>query len=315
MLGAVELLRKKISGSRVFGFKDPRVATLLPFWKEAFVHSQLKVSYVLTLRHPLSVCKSLAKRDGLDFEKSYLLWLNSVINSFVGTVGESRVLVDYDRLIRSPEDELSRIAQKLQLQIDLVELEKFKLEFLDNELRHTFYQLSDLTLGEEMPPLVREVYSKALDVATDKLKIEDIVFENTIKQWSDELSRQKTTLLLADKLESRIVTRNQALAERESQVQALTAQVAERNQQVEMLAAQVAERNQVLAAQAAEKEALTAQLRTAEEEILKYSLSKSWRITQPLRQIAQFLSKGKQCLDLFVNVIIFLITLMKTKSG
>src|SRR5215207_145920 len=52
---AIELLREKTAGVKVFGFKDPRVAKLLPFWKDVFVHAQLNVSYVLVVRHPLSV--------------------------------------------------------------------------------------------------------------------------------------------------------------------------------------------------------------------------------------------------------------------
>src|SRR6266545_6854697 len=95
---ALKLLQDKMSGIQVFGFKDPRVTKLLPFWKEVFIQSQLKVSYVITLRHPLSVCRSLAKRNGFDVEKSALLWLEHVISSLDGTVGENRIVVDYDLL-------------------------------------------------------------------------------------------------------------------------------------------------------------------------------------------------------------------------
>jgi hypothetical protein len=72
------------------------VAKLLPFWKKVFMHGNLNVDYVLVIRHPLSVGNSLAKRDGLAAEKSYLLWLEHVIGSLAGTEGENRVLVDYD---------------------------------------------------------------------------------------------------------------------------------------------------------------------------------------------------------------------------
>ena len=81
VLRAVELLRQKIRGTDIFGFKDPRVARLLPFWMEAFRHCRFKVSYVLSLRHPLSVVKSLAKRDSMDAGKGYLLWLEHVVSS------------------------------------------------------------------------------------------------------------------------------------------------------------------------------------------------------------------------------------------
>jgi GT2 family glycosyltransferase len=186
----------------------------------------------------------LAKRDDFDFEKSHLLWLDHVITSLISTAGERRVMVDYDRMMQSPEAELARVANKLDLQIDPIELEKFKTEFLSDELRHTVYQLNDLTLDEAAPPLVREVYLKVLDVAADRLQLEDVTFKNSIKKWSKELSRLKVALVFADKLESRMIATNQALAEREQQVQALTAQVQALTAQVQALTAQVAEKEQ-----------------------------------------------------------------------
>ncbi len=63
-LRAVALIQEKIKSEDIFAFKDPRVAKLLPFWKEVFSHCQINVNYVLALRHPLSVVNSLAKRDG-----------------------------------------------------------------------------------------------------------------------------------------------------------------------------------------------------------------------------------------------------------
>jgi hypothetical protein len=152
---AIELLQEKMSGAEIFGFKDPRVAKLLPFWKEVFGKLQLKVSYVITIRHPLSVCKSLEKRHGFDFEKSSLLWLEHVINSLACTEGENRVIVNYDHLIQSPDTELKRVAKEIQLQIDFTELEKYKNEFLREELRHTIYQVDDLMYENSIPPLVK----------------------------------------------------------------------------------------------------------------------------------------------------------------
>ena len=210
-LRAVEILREKIVEYPIFGFKDPRVIKLLPFWKKVFAHDQLKAYYILATRHPLSVCKSLAKRDGFEFDKGYLLWLEHVIDSFSGTEGESRLVVDYDRLMKSPETEIAKVAKKFQLQIDNQELEKFRLEFLDNGLRHTFYQSNGLTL--DMPPLVQEIYPKTLEIAADSSRMEDETFKNCVKQWSQEFSRLKFALVLADKLESRLADRDHLLEE------------------------------------------------------------------------------------------------------
>ena len=60
---AADLLETKLRDRSIFGFKDPRTAKLLPFWKLVFERFKFEVKYVLAIRHPLSVVKSLAKRD------------------------------------------------------------------------------------------------------------------------------------------------------------------------------------------------------------------------------------------------------------
>ncbi len=219
-LRAVELLRLKIGNVPIFGFKDPRVAKLLPFWKEVFSQCQLDVSYVLTIRHPLSVVKSLAKRNGFDPGKSYLLWLGHVIASLSMTVNEKCVIIDYDRLMQSPDYELNRIAKNLNLAIDPTELQSYKSEFLDQVLRHTVYDPSDLSSDEASPPLIREIYSELLEAASDKKKVDDLSLHKKINIWVSEFERLKTPLTLLDKLtktilerDGRIATLNQALVE------------------------------------------------------------------------------------------------------
>jgi hypothetical protein len=95
-LRAVELLRSKVAQARIFGLKDPRIAKLLPFWDQVFVHCNYDVSYLLTIRHPLSVVKSLQKRDGFVAEKAYLLWFTHVITALTFSCKKNLSLVDYD---------------------------------------------------------------------------------------------------------------------------------------------------------------------------------------------------------------------------
>lgn len=222
---AAELLREKIAGRSVFGFKNPRVAKLLPFWKKVFAYDHMNVDYVLVIRHPLSVCDSLAKRDGFDAEKSYLLWLEHVIGSLVGTEGENRVLVDYDIFMQAPERELSRIAKKLKLSLDAVELQYFRQEFLDHQLQHTVYQFDDLMRDNRAFPLVQEIYSALLDSVTSNVALESSLPKDKIKEWEKEFSRTRSALVFVDKLGLRIAAisseRNSLLQERAQMKQSL----------------------------------------------------------------------------------------------
>ncbi|MDZ7593976.1 MAG: glycosyltransferase [Thiobacillus sp.] len=234
-LRAVELLRQKVCDGAVFGFKDPRVAKLLPFWKEVFSHCKFNVNYVLAIRNPLSVVKSLAKRDGLAEEQSYLLWLGHVIAGLVGSTGDKRVLVDYDRLLKSPDCELTRIANRMDLNINLAELQIYRIEFLDQGLRHTVYELNDLLLDGACPPIVREVYDALLDVASDEVTLDDQELQSKVLRWSDEFERIKSPLMLVDRLftQKRIAT--QAVVERDGQIASLSQTVAEGHGQIAIL--------------------------------------------------------------------------------
>lgn len=264
LLRAVELLRQKVGSVPVFGFKDPRVAKLLPFWKEVFNHCQFDVSYLLVVRHPVSVVKSLAKRGGFEAEQSYLLWLDHVITSLIGSVGNKRVLVDYDRLMQSPDHELMRVAECTGLEIDPVELQSYKNEFLDQDLRHTVHELNDLLLDDSCPPIVREIYAALLDVASEKIMFEDLELQNKVLLWADEFERLRSPLILVDKLLTQKLVVTQALAERDGRIASLGQALAERDAQIASLSQAVAERDGRISA-------------------MEHSCS--WCITYPLRKL------------------------------
>lgn len=263
-LRAIELLRQKVGDATTFGFKDPRVAKLLPFWKGVFSHCQFDLSYVLAVRHPLSVAKSLAKRDGFDARKSYLLWLGHVITSLSGTVGEGCVIVDYDRLMESPEYELHRIAKCLELEINQTGLQIYKSEFINEGLRHTLYDQNDLLLDDACPQLVREIYTALLDVASDKIQIKDPAIQNKISHWVSEFERLKSPLILADELFAQQAITTQAVAVRDTQISILNQSLRERDTQ---------------------NTALSERLHKVESELNTLLSSNSWRVTKPFRFI------------------------------
>ncbi|WP_426323686.1 hypothetical protein [Pseudoduganella sp. R-43] len=199
-LRAVELVRKKIGGARHFGFKDPRVATLLPFWRAVFAHCGFEVSYVFAMRNPLSVVRSLGKRDGIESEQSYLLWLAHVVSGLSHSTGSPCVVVDYDRLMQAPEAELARLARALKLEVDAAALQLYKEDFLDENLRHTQYVAEDLLIDPACPQLVHEVYLALLEVAADRLTLQDTALQTKIRLWFQRYEQLQPSLRLNDKL-------------------------------------------------------------------------------------------------------------------
>ncbi len=199
-LRAVEIIRRKLDAHTIFGFKDPRVAKLLNFWRVVFQHCEVETDYVLAIRNPLSIVQSLAKRDGFESEKSYLLWLDHVITSLVYSTNGRRVLVDYDNLIASPDLQLKRISQQLNLTISNDGLDEYRTKFLDNDLRHTVFEPVDLKADESCPPLVSEIYSQTIEIAADRLFLENLDFQRKVVGWWSEFKLMKAALRLSDKL-------------------------------------------------------------------------------------------------------------------
>jgi hypothetical protein len=210
---AVEMMRQKVAGSTIYGIKDPRFSILLPFWKEVFSFLEYEVHYIIAVRHPMSVVKSLLKRDGFDYDKSYFLWQSHVINSLSGTIGCSRIVVDYDKLIQYPEKELKRIANAFNLEIDSRELEIYTIEFLDNNLRHSIHKADDL-LFDKASALVRNVYGITMELSTT-LQIDEDSLTQNIEKWEKEILYLTPLLTIADKLTWQISTINAALDQRE----------------------------------------------------------------------------------------------------
>jgi glycosyltransferase involved in cell wall biosynthesis len=311
---AIDLLRQKAEGRNIFGIKDPRISKLLPFWKEVFNYCQFDVSYVIALRHPLSVASSLAKRDGFEIEQSYFLWLSHVITSLTNSAGVNRVLVDYDRLMHSPDHELERIAKNTGLEIDSAKLESYKYDFLEHGLRHTVYDVNDL-VNDSCPAIVREVYFSLLDVASEKTDLGE--FESKIALWSDELERHTSPYLLIDRLITQrtvatqtvdecgvqianfgvqIANLNQSVAERDGQITNLNQAVAERDGQIANLHQTIAEHNIQIVK-------LYQKLKIRNKQIADFYGSTSWRLTRPVRFVGRQIIRAKRIKNLALPAI------------
>jgi glycosyltransferase involved in cell wall biosynthesis len=278
----VKMVQEKTAGIEIFGIKDPRIAKLLPFWKKVFEQSHLKASYALSLRHPLSVCQSLMKRDGFDFEKSYLLWMEHVISSLVHTEDEHCVVVDFDRLMQSPDEELLRVAEAFNLTLDSSELERFKTDFLDEGLRHTVYELHEPEFEKTVPPLVKEIYEELLKVAKDSIRLDDPTLRNKIIQWNTELSRIRAALVLADKLTSKLslaeIEKNQLLQAKDGEIAARDWEIAARDREIAARDWEIDAREKIIEAKDKAYQNLATEMAVLQS-------SRTWKLAMSFREL------------------------------
>lgn len=178
---AVDLLKNKQTDTQPFAFKDPRLCRLLAFWQEVLKQAGGSVAYLLAIRNPVSVADSLQKRDGMDRTQSYLLWLTHTLNSVSLTKGQKRVVVNYDRLIKAPEEQVRRMADRLHLKVEEDQLNEYAVDFLDNNLRHTRHTQVDLASDPDCPALVLGLYRDMLAVAQDKKDLDTDIVQRRLK--------------------------------------------------------------------------------------------------------------------------------------
>ncbi|OIR06734.1 N-acetylglucosaminyl-diphospho-decaprenol L-rhamnosyltransferase [mine drainage metagenome] len=250
-LRAVELLRQKTLKLPVFGIKDPRIARLLPFWKGVFGHLNFDIAYLIALRHPMSVARSLKKRNGFEPEKSYYLWLEHMKSSILGTDGCPRLLVDYDLFMDHPEAQLLRIADRLCLPPGpdfKMMVEAFKRDFLDAGLRHTRFLQEDLQLEPAAPGRLDPAYGVLKRIAMDDLSIESPEVEQTFTRLAQHLQEISPALRYMTALECNISNLSTGITERDNRLSSANKGIIARDEHIAALSRSVSARDEHITA-------------------------------------------------------------------
>jgi hypothetical protein len=168
---AVQYLRSQFVSHPLWGFKDPRTIRLLPFWRSALHLLEVDECYLVVIRNPRSVANSLMRRHGMDAVTAHLLWLVYVVPNLSLIADQPLIVADYDLVMSDPYQELERIARGLDIPLDdtgKAGIGQFASNFLDANLRHSFFNVSDFELDLNLPPLTREAYLWLRWLATDR---------------------------------------------------------------------------------------------------------------------------------------------------
>lgn len=133
---ARQIVDAAFAGAELWALKDPRLCHLLPLWDPVLADFGVESRFVLVLRSPWSVARSLAKR-GVPFEQAVSAWLAHTESAERLTRGRRRVVVRYEDLMARPVAELERVGRQLEVEWPSAPgAEKPRLEgFLDARLR------------------------------------------------------------------------------------------------------------------------------------------------------------------------------------
>src|ERR1700691_1801237 len=185
---AVAYLKSQFVSHPLWGFKDPRTIRLLPFWQLVLRLLDVHECYLVVIRNPRSVAQSLLKRHGMDQITAHFLWLVYMVPYLSEIAGKPFIVADYDMVMADPRQQIERIALGLKIPLDesaTAAIEQFAGDFLDPNLRHSFFKESDFDTNPRLRPLTREAYLWLRRIAEDRIATDSPRF------WSAwESSRQ-----------------------------------------------------------------------------------------------------------------------------
>ncbi|AGW15250.1 hypothetical protein [Megalodesulfovibrio gigas] len=96
------ILETQFIGKPSWAIKDPRICRLMPLWNSVLSKLQLNPNYILVIRDPIEVARSLQKRDGMNIGRACLLWAMHNIESIQGMAGHPNAITSYDQLLYDP---------------------------------------------------------------------------------------------------------------------------------------------------------------------------------------------------------------------
>ena len=234
---------------KIWGFKDPRTAILLPMWREIFDELQLEPLYILAVRHPGSVAASLSRRDGLSSSHVQALWLKTNLDALSYTRNRLRAIVDYDRWFDSGLEQARTVIDFLNLTGSIREAQIVEAvnQVILSRLRHHS--------GKEdaiCSPTVERFYSLLYQATTNgKISDEISAITETFEKATDLLNIWDELVVERDatiaKRNDTIAGREATIAEREATIAERDATIADRNETIAEREATIAERDATIA--------------------------------------------------------------------
>ncbi|MDZ4728856.1 MAG: hypothetical protein SH820_02815 [Xanthomonadales bacterium] len=272
---ATQLVSKKmIECKGIWGFKDPRTCRLLSFWAEIFQSLECKVSYVIALRNPVSVVVSLGERNNIPAERAYLLWLQHMLPAVLQTNDSDRVIVDYERLLNAPYEQLVRMSSSLNLPLpsrDSPSVREFENVFLQPHLCHSQFSLPELLRDNRAPVCVGSLYQLLALVASDQEVLDAIGVYDVLNKLKADLAAVVPIFNFVNFLEDEKASLLYSVTQREARIEHLNRKIAALND------AALQHDNQIAALNDAALQ--------HDNQIAGLLNSRSWRLTKPLRYL------------------------------
>ncbi len=245
---ACTLLAEEYDGdAELIVLKDPRINLLLELWRQALEDSGFSVHYVIMVRRPDEIARSLKLRDNASRQKSLLLWATYMVNCERLTRLSSRIFVQFDTLIEDHAGVLDDMERAFGITFP------HRTWAAEAEAAATLSQghkhhnvAGPLRLPEGLNP-IGELYDYLSAAAAGVPPNDDV--PDDVGKWLASLSNAAGPLLAEAEREltasrSQVAASDQALSETTARLAALQAQAAELRSALDAAQAQQAVREQ-----------------------------------------------------------------------
>jgi glycosyltransferase involved in cell wall biosynthesis len=131
------LLASEYEGRPLIAIKDPRICVLAPLWHRALADAGYRPAYGVPIRHPLEVAQSLHARGDMSIGAGLALWRAYMERVVEFTQDHADVVfIRYAELLDDWQAVVGRIAQRLDVPLDLQSRAGEVQRFLDKDLRN-----------------------------------------------------------------------------------------------------------------------------------------------------------------------------------
>ena len=314
LIRAVEMMRRKLNNKKCFGYKDPRTAKLLPFWSKVYEAANFDTYFILALRNPLNVIRSLQQRDGIECEHAYYLWADYITSSLAFLKNKKFIAIDYDNLLNDPRKVISQISEFLDMQLNLSALNIYEQQIIKKSLRHWSFTDSDLALDHCAPQIVNNIYSITKTLASH-VHSADLIDLKVLEGFRLELEKDNQFLKLADAQYTKLLEKELEL----SLLRGITKAHEEAIKWAQDLDLELKNTKENNARHGLRILSLEASLISYENRIQALVSSNSWKLTLPWRELARWLStpqlQQKKYADfLFKELKLVYLGLIKSES-
>lgn len=203
------VLQRDFAASPLWLLKDPRQCRLLPLWLGILEELDIEPHFLICLRHPGEVAKSLERRDDIQAARANLLWLEHLVDSERWTRDLPRVAITYEQLLDDWRTVLQRIAVQLSLDLSCDDTTFARIDaFLEPSLRHHNSQAESAEEGRECA-LARAAYvlvaGEGLDSTIarfEEIRAEAAEIVERTAPWSAEICTLRKRYAILDKQHS-----------------------------------------------------------------------------------------------------------------